>query len=72
MISQLPDAPYIRDAELNGMPEDVTFNCPICNAENPDTFYLVDGEIVGCDQCMESSDAWKWYYNNVLRQSDMP
>lgn len=34
--------------------------CPICGAET-DTFYYNKhlGEIVGCDNCLDSRDAWE-------------
>ena len=34
--------------------------CPICGAET-DTYYYNKrtGEIVGCDECVESQDAWE-------------
>ena len=33
--------------------------CPVCGAET-DTYYrdINSGEIVGCDECIESVDAW--------------
>lgn len=33
--------------------------CPVCGAE-ADTYYrdINSGEIVGCDECIESVDAW--------------
>lgn len=61
MIKQLPDAPYIRDAEVNGMPEAEHYYCPICDGEDPETFYVLDGQIVGCDMCTASVDAWDWH-----------
>ena len=33
--------------------------CPICGAET-DTYYKnADGEIVGCDECVSTIDAWE-------------
>lgn len=57
----LPDAPWIRDAEKFGMPEAEDFNCPVCGAENPDYFYIIDGEVAGCDCCVKRVDAYDEY-----------
>lgn len=33
--------------------------CPVCGKET-DTFYKdKDGDIVGCDECIQSVDAWE-------------
>lgn len=48
----LPDAPYIREAETNGIPERKLYKCPICGEEYPERFYLSHGEIVGCECCL--------------------
>ena len=54
----LPDAPWIRDAEMNGMPSDETPVCPVCGAET-DTYYLDEyGDVIGCDCCIRAVDAW--------------
>ena len=38
--------------------EDAVPLCPIC-AEETDTYYVnAEGEIVGCDSCVEPRDAW--------------
>lgn len=31
--------------------------CPVCHGET-DTFYKCQGEIVGCDNCVDPVDAW--------------
>lgn len=53
----IPDAPWIRDAENNGMPDGDDVYCPVCNEENPEYFYVQDGEIIGCSECVERVDA---------------
>lgn len=55
-MQDLPDAPWIRDAELNGYPEPDPVHCPICGDE-ADTFYLQDGIVIGCNHCVEETDA---------------
>lgn len=55
-MRDLPDAPWIRDAEQNGMPEPEPYNCPVCGAECPEWLYRDkrNHEILGCDICLES------------------
>ena len=59
----LPDAPWIREAETYGMPEpeDVNYYCPVCGAEQPEDFYFDrDGDICGCCDCMKRRDAYEY------------
>lgn len=60
-MMDLPDAPWIREAELYGMPEAENFYCPVCGAENPEKFYEVDGEVIGCEECVKTHDAYDWF-----------
>jgi hypothetical protein len=55
----IPDAPWIRDAEQNGMPSSAPPVCPVCYQET-DRFYIANGsnEIIGCENCIDSVDAW--------------
>jgi len=54
----LPDAPWIRNAEMYGVPEpEKVYRCPICGEEFPERFLFVYGELVGCDLCAEWRDA---------------
>ena len=48
----IPDAPWIRDAELNGMPggEDPEPTCPICGRVCDDL----------CGWCVTTVDAAEW------------
>lgn len=55
------DAPEIREAEMYGMPDPPTVKCPICcrAAEN----FFIDnntGDVIGCDECAKTVDAWEW------------
>lgn len=59
-MNDLPDAPWVRDAELNGMPQADDFVCPICGAEAPDEFYLIGGDVVGCSECVQRVDGWDY------------
>lgn len=65
----IPDAPWIRDAEINGMPEGDTVYCPVCGAEDPDEFFTDETktDVIGCDCCMKRVDAHEWYYDRKRR-----
>lgn len=64
-MEQIPDAPYIRDAERNGMPpydDDPEPVCPVCG-KKCETIYTDDNDdVVGCDWCIHGEDAADWYY----------
>ena len=59
----IPDAPWVREAETFGVGEDMEdIYCPVCGSENPEDFYFDrDGDICGCDACMKRRDAWEWH-----------
>lgn len=54
----LSDAPWIRDAEINGMPKSKHPRCPICGSEESDYFYVSSGEVVGCECCIDKVEVW--------------
>ena len=57
----LPDAPYIRDAELNGIDATDAVHCPVCG-EECETIYLDrDGDAFGCDECVTRQEAYEWW-----------
>lgn len=57
------DAPYIRMTERTGYPHEVRWpRCPVCG-EECETVYLKDGEPVGCDECLETMDAYEYQKN---------
>lgn len=57
----IPDAPWIRDAENNGIDDkEYTWYCPVCGAENPERIYTFNGDVWACDQCLESQDGIDW------------
>lgn len=61
---QIPDAPWIREAELHGEPEEPAPICPCCG-EECDTYYADSrGDIIGCDNCVRKLDAYKFKINN--------
>lgn len=59
-MSMVLDHPIIRAMERSGEVGRVTEApvCPVCGMET-DTYYRVFGEIVGCDGCVHSVDAWE-------------
>ena len=63
-MTDIPDAPWIRDAETNGMPDTPDVYCPVCNEENPEYFFVSDGDVIGCSQCVERIDPWDWIEKN--------
>ena len=62
MSNDLPDAPWIRDAEINGVGYEETVYCPVCGQEDPEELYVdkKNLEIVGCSDCLKCVDAWDW------------
>lgn len=63
----IPDAPWIRDAELNGVGggEPERYECPCCGAECPDYIYTVKTrygykECIGCSECIQREDGWDY------------
>lgn len=57
-MNDLPDAPWIREAETNGLlPFEPEPFCPCCGRE-AETYYLDKyGGIIGCDRCVMAVDA---------------
>lgn len=63
----LPDAPDIQRAERFGLkPGELPFepeeevNCPVCGAACETVYRTADGEIAGCNVCLEPVDALDW------------
>lgn len=65
----LPDAPWIRDAERYGAPyigqtevaEDIEYSCPVCGADEPEDFaFDKDGDVIGCSCCCHFRDAYEY------------
>ena len=59
----IPDAPWIRDAEINGyqVGDDVELYCPCCGKEAVSYYLDSDDNILGCDECIRWVDAYEWY-----------
>ena len=62
LMQNLPDAPWIRDAEINGVPDSPEIRCPYCGKEAESFFKdKKTGEIIGCNECIEMVDAYDEY-----------
>ena len=59
-MEQIPDAPWIRDAELNGYPSAEPVECPICGWECETIYTDRSGVVCGCEWCMEQQDSQEW------------
>lgn len=59
-LTNLPDAPWIRDAELNGPPEPDPVYCPVCGEDCSEIYFDKCGNVVGCDYCISRQDAGEW------------
>lgn len=60
-MNDLPDAPWVRDAELNGMPFTPQPGCPVCGWDEPEEFYINEyHEIIGCDHCVKAVEAYDY------------
>ena len=59
-MAQIPDAPFIREAEQYGMPPFETIECPVCGKECDTLFFDHSGTLCGCERCMTQKDAWEW------------
>ena len=62
-MSQLPDAPWIQEAEMEGLPASDPVICPECGQEC-ETIYIdrlgKHDTVFGCDKCLRGIDAWDW------------
>lgn len=69
-MEQIPDAPWIREAERDGYPADDPVECPECG-EECDTVYIdPSGYCIGCNRCLRAKDAWEWIEEK--READRP
>ena len=61
MTHDLPDHPVIQNMERTGYPDfkrQFFPHCPICGYECSDIYKDKNFKIVGCDICINQSDAW--------------
>lgn len=61
-MNDIPDHPVIRNMERTGYPDgkEPTYpHCPV-SGEECDTIYKdKEHDIVGCDNCVSTADAWE-------------
>lgn len=58
----IPDHPDIQNCERTGWPDgaEPTYpRCPVCGNECSTIYKSSSGEIVGCDECLYTADAWE-------------
>lgn len=58
----IPDHPVIQNMERTGYPDGKEPNfphCPVCGNECDTVYRNIDGEVVGCDVCLEVNEAWE-------------
>ena len=60
MNQDCPDAPYIREAELCGMPHPDEVFCPFCEKRCDMIYIDKDGYAFACDRCVRHVDATWW------------
>ena len=59
-MEQIPDAPYIREAERYGMPPYDVPQCPVCGHECNSIFMDYSGNVFGCENCIRERDSYEW------------
>ena len=50
-------------------PEQPEIICPVCGFDCY-TLYTKDGEVVGCDNCIEEHDAYEWWDDHRERDEE--
>jgi len=71
-MSQIPDADYIREAEMYGMPSAEYPECPVCGKVCHTIFADRDsGDVYGCDRCVKVLDAADWLENQKMELEEM-
>ena len=63
MYEQIPDHPVIRNMEWTGYPdgkEPEYPRCPVCGEECEIIYRDKYLDVVGCDECISTVDAWDY------------
>lgn len=63
-MMDLPDAPWIRDAERFGDQEPTVITCPMCGEEAEYIYLDQSGDIIGCEYCVRQMDADTYKLNH--------
>ena len=69
-MTQLPDPPWIREAETYGPPEGDDVRCPVCYEENPEFLYIQNFDVIGCSCCIVRRDTFDYarYHPELVLQ----
>ena len=62
-VVDIPDAPWIRDAERYGAPAPVgddDVECPICGKICDFVYKDIDGDVCGCENCLTKIESYEW------------
>ena len=69
-MAEIPDAPWIRQAEMYGVPDnDITpdiIDCPVCG-KACSTIYAKWPDVFGCENCVDVWDADEWWIEEHRR-----
>ena len=57
---EVPDAPWIREAERNGYPSSPPVECPCCGKDCTTVYKDAYGDVFACNWCVEIQDADEW------------
>ena len=59
----IPDHPDIQRMERDGalFPELPDPTCPICGKECETIYQDETGDVIGCDCCVKTLNAWNWW-----------
>ena len=63
-----PDADYIREAEMVGMPSPEPVCCPECGEECETVYVDASGYCFGCDKCLKARDAYDWFDERIAKE----
>lgn len=59
-MEQIPDAPWVREAERDGMPPFNVVTCPCCGEECTEIYADQYGNVFACEHCLIVQDADEW------------
>lgn len=67
------DHPIVQNLERTGTPDGqdpIDTTCPICS-DYAEKYYLLDGHIVGCNECIDEVDATEYLMNRAAEEAWM-
>ena len=59
-MEQIPDAPWVREAERDGYPADPPVICPCCGEECLVVYMDRYKNVFACDRCIVEEESWEW------------